>query len=58
MIARPDLAHLPIGDVVALAGVPMRHIGGGLFEPATIGEQLAKRFDMGDGPLVHGDRAA
>lgn len=43
---------IPVGKVVLLNGVWMRHLGGGQFELAPApGEALVKRFDAGGGPL-------
>lgn len=58
MISRADLSHLSPGETVTINGVPMRHLGGGLFEPATIGEPILKRFDVNEGETLHGRWAA
>jgi hypothetical protein len=58
MIARPEFAHLAIGETMTIDGIPMRHAGGGLFEPAVIGDELLKRFDVNEGETLHRPRAA
>jgi hypothetical protein len=48
-------AHLKVGEMMQINGQWMRHLGSGLFEPATP-QPLEKRFDTSDsGPLIRRD---
>lgn len=58
MTSAPQFAHEEVGAVVSINGRPMRHLGGGRFEPLEQGEGLFKRYDMDEGDTLHSRRAA
>jgi hypothetical protein len=51
---QPTIVRVPVGTVVVVNGVAMRHIGGGHFEPVAFSTtELAKRFSPAEcGPLL------
>jgi hypothetical protein len=58
MITLPHLSGLDQGVVVDVAGVPYRHVGGGRFSPAVLGEPMLKRFDTNVDDALHYRRMA
>ncbi len=53
MTQRPEYADREVGETVLIDGEAMIHMGGGRFQPATIGEPLIKRFNVNEGETLH-----
>lgn len=53
MTQRPEYADLEVGETALIDGQAMIHMGGGRFQPATIGEPLVKRFNVNEGESLH-----